>query len=135
MLAGLVHQIGALPVLARIDELLGSDAAPSLIDALVSELAPELGNHILATWHFPDALAGVPKDCLDVMRQGERVDYADVVLVARLQYAMGTGQLPADMDLGAISAFSRVELEPEVVVMDMEGPAEEIAEVQALFST
>jgi HD-like signal output (HDOD) protein len=135
MLAGLVHQIGALPVLARIDELIGSEAPPQLIDALVAELGPELGNTILATWHFPDALAGVPQDCLDITRQRDTVDYADVVLVARLQYAMGTGQLPADLDFANISAFSRVELEPEVVVMDMEGSAEEIAEVQAMFAS
>lgn len=135
MLAGLVHQIGALPVLARIDELLGSVADQPLIDGLVAELAPGLGSAILAHWHFPDSLAKVPEDILDYGRQRATPDYADVVMVARLQYRMGTGQVPAGLDLSRISAFQRVELEPEIVVMDMAGPAEEIAEVQALFSS
>lgn len=133
MLGGLVHQIGVLPILARLDELLGAQAEPQLIRRLVEELAPELGSAILSQWHFPDALARLPRDCLDLTRDRPAPDYADVVMVARLQYLMGTNQLPADLDFGGISAFARVDLEPEVVVMDMEGPAEEIAEVQALF--
>lgn len=134
MLAGLVHQIGALPILTRLDELLGSAAEPRMIDSLVADLAPELGGAILAQWHFPDSIAQVPTEVHNYGRDRETPDYADVVMVARLQYQMGTGQLPADLDFATISAFARVELEPEIVVMDMEGPAEEIAEVQAMFS-
>jgi HD-like signal output (HDOD) protein len=135
MLAGLVHQIGALPILARLDELLGTQAQPQLIQQLVDELAPQLGTDILSQWHFPDALAQVPRECLDLGRDRATPDYADVVMVARLQYMMGTNQLPDGLDFSSISAFARVDLEPEVVVMDMEGPAQEIAEVQALFSS
>jgi HD-like signal output (HDOD) protein len=134
MLAGLVHRIGVLPILARLDELLGSSAQPQQIEQLVDELAPELGTAILAQWHFPDSLLNVPTDCLDLTRQRDQPDYADVVMVARLQYLMGIGRLPNDLDFAHISAFSRVDLEPEVIIMDVEGPAEEIAEVQALFS-
>lgn len=134
LLAGLVHQIGALPILARLDELLGAHTEPQLIRQLVDQLAPELGSSILAQWRFPDALARLPQDCIDLQRDRDTPDYSDVVMVARLQYQMGTDQLPADVDFATISAFARVDLEPEVVVMDMEGPAEEIAEVQALFS-
>jgi HD-like signal output (HDOD) protein len=133
MLAGLVHQIGALPILARLDELLGSQADAQLIEQLVDELAPALGSDILQQWHFPEMLAQVPQACLDLTRDRATPDYADVVMVARLQYLMGTGKLPSEVDFATITAFGRVNLEPEVVVMDMEAPAEEIAEVQALF--
>jgi len=135
MLAGLVHRIGVLPILARLDELLGSSAQPQQIEQLVDELAPELGSAILAQWHFPDSLLNVPTDCLDLTRDRDQPDYADVVMVARLQYLMGIGRLPDDLDFAHISAFSRVDLEPEVIIMDLEGPAEEITEVQALFSS
>ncbi len=134
MLAGLVHRIGALPLLSRLDELLGSTASADFIDRVIDELAPELGTVILTQWHFPQVLVDVPTGCLDLTREREAADYADVVMVARLQYQMGTGQLPNDLSFAHISAFSRVDLEPEVVVMDMEGPAEEIAEVAAMFS-
>jgi HD-like signal output (HDOD) protein len=134
MLAGLVHQIGALPVLARIDQLLDDEPDEQLVGNLVDELSPGLGCAILTQWRFPDSLARVPEACLDITRKRNAPDYADVVMVARLQYLMGTGQLPEGLDFATVSAFGRVELEPEIVMMDMEGPAEEIAEVQAMFS-
>jgi HD-like signal output (HDOD) protein len=134
MLAGLVHQIGSLPVLARIDQLLDDEPEEELIERLIDELAPGLGRAILTHWHFPDSLVQIPEAVFDYSRERTKPDYADVVMVARLQYLMGTGHLPEGVDLSTISAFERVELEPEIVVMDMEGPAEEIAEVQALFS-
>lgn len=133
MLAGLVHRIGALPLLSRLDEILGGSASPQLIDSLIDEVAPSLGNAILLQWHFPDALAQVPCDCLELTRERDQADYADLVMVARLQYQMGTQQLPDNLEFAHISAFSRVDLEPEVILMDIEGPAEEIAEVQSMF--
>lgn len=135
MLAGLVHRIGVLPILARLDELLGSAARPELIEQVVDELAPELGTAILAQWHFPSSLINVPLDCLDLTRERDEPDYADVVMVSRLQYLMGTGHLPDDLHFARISAFVRVELEPEIEIMNVEGPAEEIAEVRNMLST
>jgi HD-like signal output (HDOD) protein len=115
--------------------LVHSEPDAQLISKLVEELSPGLSCAILDQWHFPESLSRVPQDCLDFGRTRSSPDYADVVMVARLQYLMGTDQLPPGLDFATISAFNRVELEPEIVVMDMEGSAEEIAQVQAMFTS
>lgn len=134
MLAGLVHNIGALPILTRIDEVLGFDANDWIIEKLLEELAPEVGHGILEAWKFPEALTAVPLGCQTLDRDaGPSADYADVVLVARLQSLAGTEHPHASADWTAIPAFAKVGLEPEIIIVDMAGPAEEIAGVRTLL--
>ena len=134
MLVGLVHNIGALPILTRIDEMLGFDASHRLIEILVDELSPEIGTHILQAWNFPEAMVAVPVGCLDLQRNpGPQADYADVVLVARLQNLAGSHHPDATADWNKIPAFAKVGLEPEVIMVDVEGPAEEIAVVRSML--
>jgi HD-like signal output (HDOD) protein len=134
MLAGLVHNIGALPVLARLDDLLGFEAEQELIDEFITDLAPEVGQRILQTWNFPEALIGIPTGCLQLDRNpAPEADYVDVVLVARLQHLAGSDHPDAALDWAQVPALAKVGLEPEVIMVEMEGPAEEIAEVRSLF--
>jgi HD-like signal output (HDOD) protein len=134
MLAGLVHNIGALPVLARLDELLGFDAEQELIDEFVADLGPEVGDRILQAWNFPSALAGVPTGCLQLDRNpASEADYIDVVLVARLQHLAGSDHPDAASDWSQLPALAKVGLEPEVIMVEMEGPAEEIAVVRSML--
>lgn len=97
-LAGLVHQIGMLPILAYAEdrnELL-SDAI--CLAYVIDILHPMLGDKILAKWDFPPQLANVPSQCLDPERQGAALDYADVVRLA------GLIAQPANTPLDALSA-------------------------------
>ena len=83
-LAGLVHQIGILPILTYAqdrDELLSD---PVCLHHVIENIHSLVGDRILASWDFPPHLAGVPGHCLDTERQHERIDYADLVLLARL---------------------------------------------------
>src|SRR5690554_4441522 len=59
-LAGLVHQIGVLPILtyAEEHELLLADTAT--LDHVIQRLHPQLGERILRTWEFPEAIVEVP---------------------------------------------------------------------------
>lgn len=132
MLGGLIHNIGALPILTKIDEKFGFDADPELIDGLIDDLSPEIGLSILDHWNFAESLANIPAACTDLSYDpGPVPTYADIVLVARLQNLATQGA--GDCDWSQVPAFSKVGIEPEVVIVDMEGPAEEIAEVRSLF--
>lgn len=136
MLAGLVHNIGALPILARIDEELGYDATNRVIGVLLHRFTPTIGRNILRTWNFPASMIEVPKACVDLRRNPTaEADYGDVVLVARLQDLAGTKHPHATMDWQTIPAFAKVGLEPEIHIVDVEGPAEEIAEVRSMLSS
>ena len=137
MLAGLVHNIGALPILTKLDNDFGFETDPNLIKELLAELAPKVGCEILRKWQFAEALLNVPRDCLDLKRILPKPDYADLVLVARLQHLVYTGRNDARSCLTMwehYSAFERVGIETEVTVLESEESADQIAEARNMFS-
>jgi len=138
MLAGLVHNIGCLPILTKLDELYGFEVDAGMLHDATETLSPDIGRLILEHWHFTDELVRVPTDCIDLARDSEQPDYADLVLVARLQHLASDGKLAgadAMENWPNYPAFAKVGLETEVIVLDMEGPAEEIAEVRNMLSS
>lgn len=136
LLAGLIHNIGGLPILTKLDEKLGYDADPKLINHLVSRIAPKLGSLVLRQWDFPDRLAIVPRECINFTRDSAEVDYADIVMVARLQHQLTNNKLQPEEEFEKwqhYPAFAKVGIEPEVVVLDDDDAAEEVAEVHRMF--
>lgn len=110
MLAGLVHKIGALPVLTYAEEnnALLNDAFA--LDKLIEKLHPVIGTHILKSWRFPKDILNVPSQYLKFDREIEHVDYADLVTVAILQTHANTEHPYAQLDWSHIHAFDRVGL-------------------------
>jgi HD-like signal output (HDOD) protein len=137
MLAGLIHNIGALPVFARLELELGFEADRALVEHLLNAVAPALGRDMLREWQFADCLVEVPVACRDLKREREEADYADLVLVARLEHLASSGQADADScptEWPNYSAFARIGVDPEITVLELEGPAEQIAEVRSLIA-
>ena len=133
MLAGLIHNIGSLPILTWAEsypELMEDEAE---LDKLVAELTPAIGTQILEFWGFPESLVKVAAEAQNLSYDsGPQADYVDVVIVARLQ------ALPADKvgDMASwinVPAFLKVGLDPEVEMIEIEGVAEDIESVQAFF--
>jgi HD-like signal output (HDOD) protein len=133
MLAGLVHNIGSLPVLMMADthpELMRTDEQ---LDHLVETLNPIIGKQILQEWSFPEALVSVPEHYQNLQYDGGPVaDYVDLVLVARLQ-SLPSDHPSAQQDWTRVPSFSKVGLEPEIEIVDIEGVADEVKEVQDMF--
>jgi HD-like signal output (HDOD) protein len=84
-----------------------------MLDNLLDELQPLVGDKILQKWAFPAELAAVPKSCVDFLRTPEQVDYADLVMVALLQSYAGTDHHYTEMDYALIPAFERVGVNPD----------------------
>jgi HD-like signal output (HDOD) protein len=132
MLGGLIHNIGALPLLAKIDEHYGFHTNETVIAQLIDDMAPDIGTRILRHWNFSESLANIPGACVDLgYDPGPAPTYADIVLVARLQNLSATAETTADCS--QVPAFAKIGVEPEVDIVNMEGPAEEIAEVRSLL--
>lgn len=137
MLAGLIHNIGCLPIITALDQQQGFEAHAQTIHDYCEELAPEVGCLILEHWGFTKNLARTPCECVQLDRNTPETDYADLVLVARLEHLMSKGRAPQGGSLehwGQIPAFSKVGMETEVIVLEQAGPAEEIAEVRNMLS-
>ncbi|MBH3428979.1 HDOD domain-containing protein [Pseudomonas alkylphenolica] len=104
-LAGLVHQIGVLPILTYAEEHNELLSDPVCLNYVIDQIHPVLGDKILSTWEFPEQLVKLPGQVLDLHRGSNRVDYVDVVQIARaLSHATGKVQplatLPAYQHLG-----------------------------------
>lgn len=131
MLGGLLHNIGALPVLARIDEL-DQAITNALVEDLLIELVPQIGTQILQSWNFPAALSSMPTDCLDLYRDtGPELDYADIVLAARLQHLVAAGRIEMQAEWADIPAHAKLGINVEVVILADDGPAAWIGEVRS----
>lgn len=113
-LAGLVHQIGVLPILTYAERHRELIADPDSLNRVIEEIHPLIGDKILRKWDFPAPIATIPSQHLDFSRNSERVDYADVVQVAVLQSYLGTEHPFTKLDWGSIAAFAKLNLDPHV---------------------
>ena len=118
MLGGLVHKIGALPLLTYAEEhqeLLNDAFA---LDKLIDKLHPILGSHILKAWKFPKELAVIPSQYLKFDRELDAPDYADLVTVAMLQTLADSDHPFTKLDWSTIGAFERIGLQPDVDISE-----------------
>ncbi|MFA7096044.1 MAG: HDOD domain-containing protein [Gammaproteobacteria bacterium] len=135
MLAGLVHDIGTLPILARAEELPELRDDKAALDRVIMALHGRIGKLILETWGFPPEITMVASDHEDLYRDtGGEPDYVDVVLVANLQSYIGTDHPHTRCDWSAISAFNRLGIEPEISIVELEGGEEAFQEAQQLLA-
>jgi HD-like signal output (HDOD) protein len=108
LLAGLVHNIGALPILmlAENDDELFHDVAA--LNAMVSELQGPVGEMILKSWNFSDNLIEVVKKCHDLTyTDNNDANLVDLVQVALLQGGFLTAKdIPEDWT--QVPAFSKL---------------------------
>lgn len=131
MLAGLIHNIGALPILAMAetrDELIQDEAE---LDRVIHALSPHIGQRILQMWDFPESLIKVPANFLNLRYDsGGDGDYTDIVLVARIQTHINSDD---SIDLSEVPAFDKLGIEPEVNIIEIEGVAEDIQNIEVMF--
>ncbi len=110
MLAGLLHRIGALPILEYLNSNLDMANNQDLVDGLLSEIETEVGSAVLEWWDFPAELVGVIKKYPDLQYDhGGLIEYIDLVQVAVLMShrnsphpwaSVAWGEVPAVRSLG-----------------------------------
>ncbi len=135
MLAGLSHEIGALPLI-RMAESLGEEVTDmAALDRTIRTLQPRVGRMVLQAWDFPAELVEVPSRWLDFGRTHEGVaDYIDVVTVAALQSHQNREGRLAGIDRLRVPAFLKLDISPEVDVFEIDGLQERFDESRAALS-
>jgi HD-like signal output (HDOD) protein len=111
MLAGLIHDVGVIPILikAKSSQILLDDEEK--LDKLIRVLHMSVGKFLLGHWSFDPALVDVAAshDRLDRVPPGDEVDYVDIVQVANvLSHDSGGEHRYQGMDIARIPAFQRV---------------------------
>ncbi|BBP84728.1 MULTISPECIES: HDOD domain-containing protein [unclassified Pseudomonas] len=113
-LAGLVHQIGVLPILTYAEEHYELLADSISLNHVIERIHPIIGDRILRAWEFPEPIAQVPSQFLDFTRNSPKVDYVDIVQVATLQSYLGSEHPYTQLDWSQIPAFAKLGLDPQV---------------------
>lgn len=135
MLAGLVHNIGALPILTRAEEIPALVHDEEVFVSLLNRLSGPVGTSIMQSWNFPEDLIKVANDHNNYTYDSEQIDYVDVVIVAKLQNLAGTEHPDAQLDWNDIPSFCKLGLAGDVDVVEIEDVVmEEIEITQQLFN-
>ena len=137
MLAGLVHDIGVVPILTCADRHPELVRDPTEIDQAIQYLRAPLGVTILKKWNFPSDFEQLVIDAENWWRTHEGVpDYTDLVILSQLHSFVGTLQIHKYPRLGEIPAYRKVFSEDASAdfsrdVLDL--AKEEIAQIQQML--
>lgn len=134
MLAGLIHDIGKLPILAQIElfpDLLENEKT---VDRLVTLLHPQIGKIVLETWRFPPEMVAVAAEHENLERDsGPAPDYTDVVLMANLLSHSGDKQIDL-ANWPSIPACHKLGLSPDQCIAALNDAQSEVMEIQQLLT-
>ncbi len=130
MLAGLIHDIGTLPILAYADNY------PELVDdkeqliSITYQLHTQIGRLVLEAWNFPPELVAVAAEHENYNRVSDPgPDYVDIVMIANLHTYIGKEHASNETDWTTIPAFKALGLTPEESMSALEEARSEVQEV------
>jgi len=135
LLAGLIHDIGTLPILNRaglVPELLQDDEK---LLGVMQRLHTMTGPAVLDEWGFSREMVIVSAEHEDIYQQRDGdVDYLDVIIVANLHSHLGTDHRLAKVNWDEMPAFSRIGMTPEESFAAMEEARDEMHEMQGILA-
>lgn len=138
MLAGLVHDIGVVPILTYADRHPELITDPRQIEETIQDLRTRIGIMIMRRWNFPADFDDVVGEAENWWRQGPREpDYSDLVILSQLHSFVGTLQIHRYPRMDEIPAYRKVLADAAGADMskDVLGLArEEIAQIQKMLT-
>lgn len=134
MLAGVLHDIGKLPILAKARKLPHLKENEKPLDKVLERLHPALGKAILAAWRFDAEMVIAAAEHENIYRDSKVLDYADIVIVANLHSHLGKpGAKPVQMN--NVPALKKLKLDPESSIAVMEEAHNEIVGIQKILTS
>lgn len=139
LLAGLLHDVGSLPVLDYIGHHF-PDATDAEIDSIIHKLHGVVGEIVLSSWGMDSQMSAVVRESGHWLRTGngtDKPDYCDVVIIARLYHLnvkRPDGVFPAYYE---VPAFARLGVEQpnEEKRLDLiENAVDEMTEMMAVIN-
>lgn len=134
LLAGLVHDIGSLPIIARAEDVPDLLRNTDMLDRIIRQTHNEVGKDILTKWNFPQEIIDVAAHHDNINYDSNTTDYVDVVIVANLQSYLGSSHLLNDIDWSTVPAFQKLGMDTDVNVVNMEGTGDDIKAIKSVLS-
>ncbi|MGZ5049849.1 MAG: HDOD domain-containing protein [Methylobacter sp.] len=110
LLAGLVSDIGTIPVLHFAEQNPNEYPNLDVLDSAIPFLSPSVGTLVLHTLGFAPELADIPQYAEDWFyeSEGERLSLVDVVILAKLHSYFGTNRAKEIPYLNSIPAYTKL---------------------------
>ena len=138
MLAGLIHNIGVVPVLTYADQhqVFASDAEK--LEQTIAQLREKIGAMILKQWGFPPDFIDVVKNCRNWNRDpNPKADYTDLVMVSILHSYIGTNQVHNHPIMDTLPAYRKLatgKLDALLSKNILDAAKDEIHQIQQILS-
>ncbi|MCW9023991.1 MAG: HDOD domain-containing protein [Gammaproteobacteria bacterium] len=131
LLAGLVHDIGSLPILSRVEDYPEILDKANALDSIIDKAHVKIGEAILKKWGFSEDLVKVAAEHENLTRDHDGPsDYVDLVIVANLQNAHETEHPYGSVDWKTIPAFEKLGMSTDISIVDMDEANENIEAVR-----
>jgi HD-like signal output (HDOD) protein len=134
MLAGLVHDIGVLPILDRVAKYPELMEDKERLDELIDKYHPILGEKILNSWNFSKEIVRVAAEHENLEYKSELLpELVDIVIVANLHSHIGTPHRLSKVNWDEIPSFQTLGLTPKESIEVMKEARDEILEMKNLL--
>jgi HD-like signal output (HDOD) protein len=111
LLAGLLHNIGYLPLLQASDKLPDINNSNDPYWLALRQLYSEIGGQLLEKWNFPETIVAVAREHNNLMRNtSPQADRVDVIIVAQLSVPRVPEPLQFETEAHLIPAFAKLGL-------------------------
>ena len=109
LLAGLVHNIGYLPMAKCIESFPEVENEPGLLIEVMGKVHTQVGEMILKSWSFPQHIIDASLNYVDQFRKGpDQIDLTDIVIIAGLNTYRGTDHPCTLPDWSQYPAFQKI---------------------------
>lgn len=137
MLAGLLSDIGAVPVISYGEKYPELAAEAGVLERVIGELKPQIGSMMLRKWEFPEEFVEVARSSEDWSRnRSPDADYCDLVQIAKLHSFVGTPKMKTLPAIDQVPGFSKLALgvlSPDDILGLLKEAKGQIAEAQQLL--
>jgi HD-like signal output (HDOD) protein len=109
MLAGLIHDIGIVPILTYADSQPDILVHPKELAETVKELRADIGVQIIRQWDFPNDFEDVVVNAENWFRKDNKPSsYADIVMISQLHSFIGKVDIKKMPKIDQLSAYQKL---------------------------
>ncbi|HEX7115054.1 MAG TPA: HDOD domain-containing protein [Steroidobacter sp.] len=127
MLAGLLHNVGKIYILARANRHTSLFRDPAALQQVMREWHANVGKAIVENWGFPEHISEAVGEHENIDRAVGEPDVTDVLTVAVMMSAFVGHEADMELNMQGVKAFWRLGLDNAKCVHVMRDCAEEIA--------
>lgn len=127
MLAGLLHNVGKIYILARANRHNSLFKDPGALAQVIRDWHSNVGRAIVENWGFPEHIAEAVGEHENIDRVNDKPDVTDVLTVAVMMAGFFGHEADLELNMQGVKSFWRLGLDNDKCVHVMRDCAEEIS--------